>query len=58
MLLVMKSNTKNIAPKFPRFNAPKSMISKVFIDKKTKSKSRQAQKRNWVDEANDLGYYM
>ena len=32
---------KKVAPKLPRFKAPKNMTSKVYLDKKTKSQLRR-----------------
>lgn len=38
--------TDSAAPALPRFQAPKSMVSKIYKTKKDKSQSRQALKRD------------
>ena len=41
---------RNRVPKLPRFNAPKSMTSKVFKTKKDKAKTRRSLKRELAKE--------
>ena len=41
---------RNRVPKLPRFNAPKSMTSKVFKTKKDKAKTRQSLKQELAKE--------